>query len=191
MSSQESFPERLRAYRRSMGWTQEQLAKRWSYSFAAISAWERGKRFPSGQEIPQLALRLEMEPEELVKCINATRNKTNQPEILEVGNRTGQEKRNASTTEKELEGIYLNRTEFTSGFSYPRMFENAHTILAVGISLNAIAMSYSTEKIIRSIVEAKSTYSLCFLDPDGVKCGEREDEENLPPGTLAKLTRLN
>src|SRR5260370_826607 len=95
MPSLESFPERLKIYRKTMGWTQEELAKQWSYSFETISAWERGKRKPNG------------------------------------------------------------------------------------------------EKIFRSITEKKSTYNLCFLDPNGIYCAEREREEGHVQGSLSALTHLN
>ncbi len=71
----ESFPARLRNYRKYMGLTQEQLAKRWNYSSDAISAWERGIRTPSSQQIPRIAHLLDSTPEELVQCINVNHNK--------------------------------------------------------------------------------------------------------------------
>lgn len=192
MSPQPSFPDRLRAYRRSQGWTQQELARKWDYSFEAISAWERGKRNPSSQEIPRIAGLLGMEPEELVQCIDAPRDRPdirrNQDIVSDELKRTWI---NAFEIWGDLQHIYRNRTEFSLSFSYPRMFENAHHILAVGISLNAIALSYSREKIIKAITENKSTYTLCFLDPDGACCAQREREEGIPQGRLAELTRLN
>lgn len=192
MSPPESFPERLKAYRMSMGWTQEELANEWTYSFETISAWERGKRNPRSQQIPRLARLLSMEPEELVQCINATRVKMDAHRRQE--NPSDAMKKawvSALETWGEVQHIYRTRTELSRDFSYPRMFEEAHEILAVGISLNAIAMNYSREKIIRSIIEKKSTFTLCFLDPDGVCCAEREREEGYIQGPLAELTRLN
>ncbi len=53
------FSMLLRTYRKSMGWTQEELAQQWSYSFETISAWERGKRTPGKQETLRLAKLLE------------------------------------------------------------------------------------------------------------------------------------
>lgn len=191
MFPSESFPELLRGYRRSMGWTQRQLAKRWDYSFGTISSWERGIRNPSGQEIPRLASLLGMKPEDLSNCIAFNRLGTKRLNKQEFDTGNEQEVRNISQIEKELDHIHLNRTEFTRHFSYPRMFENASTILAVGISLNAIAMSYSTESIIDSIIENKCRYILCFLDPDGQRCAEREREENSQGEIISKLTRIN
>jgi transcriptional regulator with XRE-family HTH domain len=188
----ESFPERLKAYRKAMGWTQAELAKRWVYSFETISAWERGKRTPGVHQIPRIAHLLGVTPEALTQSIDSNlgsihvrRNK----EILTE--EMMQEWKSAYETWGELEHIYRNRTELSREFSYPRLFENAHEILAVGISLNAIAMNYSSAEIINSIVENRNSYWLCFLDPKGVYCAEREREEDMPPGSLADLTHLN
>lgn len=91
----------------------------------------------------------------------------------------------------ELQHIYRTRTEFSRDFSYARMFDEAHTILAAGISLNAIALTYSRDALLKSIIEDNCTIQLCFLDPDGTKCAEREEEENYSGRTLADLTNVN
>jgi transcriptional regulator with XRE-family HTH domain len=188
----ERFPEGLKAYRKAMGWTQAELAKRWVYSTETISAWERGKRNPGVHQIPRIAHLLGINPEALTQSIDPIlgsmqvgRNK----ELL--SEEMVQEWKRAYETWGEIEQIYRDRTELNRDFSYPRMFENAHDILAVGISLNAIAMNYSRVEIINSIIENKSTYRLCFLDPKGVYCAEREREEDIPQGSLSDLTQLN
>ncbi len=188
----ESFPERLKAYRKAMGLTQAELAKRWVYSFETISSWERGKRNPSVQQIPRIAHLLGITSEALTQSIDpnlgslrALRNQ--EPPTQE----TMQEWTSALGTWGELEHIYRDRTELNRDFSYPRMFENTHDILAVGISLNAIAMNYSRAEIINSIIGNQRTYRLCFLDPKSVYCAEREREEDIPQGSLADLTHLN
>lgn len=192
MSSPESFPEQLKTYRRAMGWTQAELAERWSYSLEAISAWERGKRNPSGQQIPRIARLLGITPEALVHSIDTNHSRVSARRNQEqLSQEMIQGWQSAFETWGEVEHIYRNRTEFNRDFSYPRMFEGAHEILAVGISLNAIAMNYSRAKIIDSIIEDKSTYSLGFLDPEGVYCAEREREEGLSKGSLTELTLLN
>lgn len=60
----EDFPTLLKTYRKSMGWTQEELAQKWSYSFETISAWERGKRqnyaYGRGEDTPTLLLKRKM-----------------------------------------------------------------------------------------------------------------------------------
>jgi transcriptional regulator with XRE-family HTH domain len=192
MPLQESFPERLKTYRKTMGWTQEELAKKWGYSSDGISAWERGIRTPSGQQIPRIARLLKTTPEELLQSINTSYERmiTQRKQDSDIEEKS-QEWIEAFEVWGELQHIYRNRTEFSSEISYPGIFEDAHEILAVGISLNAIAMSYSQEKVVKSILEKKSTITLCFLDPNGVHCVEREREENHPPGRLSLLTQLN
>lgn len=175
-----------------MGWTQEDLGNKWGYSTEAISSWERGVRKPGNQQIPRIALLLQIEPEQLLQSIIIASEKTNtqRKQDVEVEEKA-QEWADAFEAWGELQHIYLNRTEFSREISYPRIFEDAHEILAIGISLNAIAMNYSQEKIIKSIVEEKSTITLCFLDPNGKHCAEREREEGQTPGRLALLTQFN
>lgn len=69
----EDFSAMVKTYRKSMGWTQEELAQKWSYSFETISAWERGKRTPSNTEIPRLAKLLEVDADTLVATIRRAR----------------------------------------------------------------------------------------------------------------------
>lgn len=185
------FSELLRTYRKSMGWTQEKMSQQWSYSFETISAWERGKRTPSNQEIPRLAKFLEMDAEELASTITSSR--------AQPLKRNPQDSSSTQNTWKtsfetwgELQHIYRTRTEFNRDFSYAKMFEDAQeTILAAGISLNAIALTYSRDDLIRAITERNCIVQLCFLDPDGKRCAEREEEEKYAPRTLANLTSVN
>src|SRR5947209_11120517 len=72
MSLIESFPERLRKDRKSEWWTQQELAKQWSFSTETISSWERGIRTPGIQQIPHLADVLMISTDELREAINAT-----------------------------------------------------------------------------------------------------------------------
>src|SRR2546427_3340596 len=149
MPTSESFAHQLKTYRRRNGLTQKGLAEQWNYSHEAISSWEREKRTPNGQEIPRLARLLGMKPEELVECIDYTRPRVetqrNHPPVSEEADPTD--------APEELLHIYGNRTDFSSNFSYPRMFEHARDILAVGISLNGIALTYSSEKIINLVLK--------------------------------------
>lgn len=194
MSQSESFSELLRNYRRSQGWTQSRLAKTFGFSPETISAWERGKRVPNSQEIPHLADLLSMRSEELMMSIDATRVQTNgrtNAERVTDGPKPERKNEKAVDSRRELLHIYRDRTELSREYSYPRLFENAHDILAVGISLNAIAMTYSKENIIKLITEQKCTITLCFLNPDGIGCAQREREEDLPTGWLSSLIRLN
>lgn len=187
-----SFQELLKTYRKSMGWTQEDLSQKWDYSFETISAWERGKRKPSNQEIPRLAKLLEVSPEDLAESFSRERDKFSLPR-----NRVGRDDETRPDWKTdfavwgELQRIYRTRTEFNSNFSYSRLFENAHSIIATGISLNAISLAYSRDLLLKYILEGNCTLRLCFLDPKGKHCAEREEEEDHPQGTLSDLTHVN
>jgi transcriptional regulator with XRE-family HTH domain len=186
------FSTLLRAYRKNMGWSQEKMSQKWSYSFETISAWERNKRTPSSQEIPRLAKFLEIDPKKLAEIIIRSKEQANSPNSKPVVRPETRARWKASyETWGELLHIYRTRTEFNKDFSYPRMFENAYSILAVGISLNAIAMNYDRELIKKAILENNYHLQLCFLDPQGTKCAEREREEEYDPGVLARLTNTN
>ena len=187
-----SFPELLRAYRKAMGWTQEEMAKHWNYSFETISAWERGKRNPSNHEVPRLASLLNVGPEALAQRINISRSKAQEHRDEETESEEQRHKwMRAFDMWGEVQGIYRDRIEFSRDFSYTRLLENAHHVYAAGISLNDITINYSRDKIIQSIVENKVTYQLCFLDPYGTNCAIREQEEGFRPGFLSDLIRLN
>jgi transcriptional regulator with XRE-family HTH domain len=178
------FPELLRAYRKGMGWTQEELSRRWSYSFETISAWERGKRRPGNQEIPRIAKFLGIDVEKLAETILNSKNNTySQHTYIH----------HASNFEvwEELQNIYRTRTEFNSDFSYTRMFASAQSVLAVGISLNAIALTYSRNSLREAILDRRCQLQLCFLDPQGKKCAERELEEEYNDHILARLNEMN
>lgn len=192
MAHSPSLRELLRAYRKSMGWTQEQAAIHLNYSPETISAWERGKRKPSNQEIPKLAKLLSVTPETLTSTLRESSAQHEQSNgTARLSGRSHDHWREAYETWGELLHIYRNRTEFNRAFSYARMFENARHVLAVGISLNAIALTYSQDTLMHSILDGECSYELCFLDPDGIHCREREREENSLEGTIANLTRTN
>jgi transcriptional regulator with XRE-family HTH domain len=69
MPHSESFPARLTKYRKSNGWTQKQIAKKWDVSPETISAWERGRRRPDIILVPKLASELGMDRDELLEYI--------------------------------------------------------------------------------------------------------------------------
>lgn len=192
MAHSPSLRELLRAYRKSMGWTQEQAAIHLNYSPETISAWERGKRKPSNQEIPKLAKLLSVTPEKLARTLREGDGQQGQSNgTARLSGRNQDEWKEAYETWGELVHIYRNRTEFNRAFSYARMFENAQHVLAVGISLNAIALTYSQDTLTHSILDSGCSFELCFLDPEGAQCREREREENLIESTIANLTRTN
>jgi transcriptional regulator with XRE-family HTH domain len=192
METDTDFPTLMRTYRKGMGWTQEEMAQKWSYSFETISAWERGKRRPGNHEIPRLAKLLGIKAEELAKII--TSNRQGRTAVATPSASRSKIQADWQTSFEvwgEVQHIYRTRTEFNHDFSYPRMFEHAHSILATGISLNAIALAYSREALLKAIIEDQCSLQLCFLDPGGKKCAEREQEEGYPEGILSNLTSVN
>src|SRR2546429_9067022 len=149
-----TFSTLLKTYRKSMGWTQEAMSENWSYSFETISAWERGKRTPSNQEIPRLAKFLEIEPKRLADIVVYSRKKTNSS-IDRPSYETRADWKASYETWGELQHIYRTRTDFNRGFSYLRMFEDAHSILATGINLSAITISNERKEIERLVLEKR------------------------------------
>ena len=73
----ESFSEDLKAYRKTNGLTQTDLARRLDFSAETISAWERGIRKPNIQQIPHLARLLGVDVKELLQSINVDLHKGN------------------------------------------------------------------------------------------------------------------
>jgi len=189
----ENFSELLRTYRKDMGWKQAELAEKWSYAFETISSWERSKRIPSNQEVPRLAKLLQMEAETLREILSESREQLNASANSEslISSRAKAAWKSSFETWGEVQRIYRTRTEFNKMFSYPRMFENAQSILAVGISLNAISQNYDRELIQKAILEDGCLLQLCYLDPQGSRCVEREDEEGYTGGVLASYTNTN
>jgi transcriptional regulator with XRE-family HTH domain len=186
------FSTLLRTYRKNMGWSQEEMSIKWSYSFETISAWERRKRTPSSQEIPRIAKFLEMDAKKLAEIIVSSKEQTSTSNGKPVTRPETRAAWKASyETWGELQHIYRTRTEFNREFSYPRMFENAHSIQAAGISLNAIAMNYDRDLIKKAIMEDNCHLQLCFLDPKGNRTTERDEEEGYELGVLASFTNTN
>lgn len=193
MAEQQSFPERLKAYRRIHGLSQGELARQWGYVHNTVSSWESGRRKPATQDIPRLAQLLAVSVEELVQSLDATNGKSQAQRPMHSIN----DEEVKATQERtlrawgEIVGIYTNRTDFNRDHSYASYFDTAHEILAVGISLNAVALNFSREDIIKLVTEKQCSISLCFLNPRGSHCAEREQEESYEKGTLAVLTQLN
>ena len=69
MTSLESFPQVLKAYRKNNGLTQEDLARQLDFSVETISAWERGKRKPHPLQIPRLARLLQRDAQDLTESL--------------------------------------------------------------------------------------------------------------------------
>ena len=187
-----NFSELLRTYRKSMGWTQEELSQKWSYSYETISAWERRNRSPGNQEIPRIAKFLDMNAEKLAEIILSSKPHTPSPkDNIFTNQHTSINRAPSFEIWGELQNIYRTRTEFNSDFSYARLFAHAQSILAVGISLNAIALTYSRDSLREAILDRGCKIQLCFLDPQGGKCAEREREEEYRDNILSRLNEMN
>lgn len=199
MTDDQSFPDLLKMFRKTKGWTQEEMAKEWGYSAEAISAWEREVRTPNSQQIPRIAALLDIEAEKLVRMLPIVHGREHvhtdgHPSKKRGRIHTDEEKQNSKGSLEipgDMEFIFANRTDFNREISYPRLFDSAKSILAVGISLNAIAMNYSTENILKLVTEKNTSISLCFLDPECEHCAAREREEGIPEKYLHGLTDLN
>src|SRR5271169_1503342 len=147
LSMETTFSELLRTYRKSLGWTQEETSDNWSYSFETISAWERGKRTPSNQEIPRLAKFLEIDPKRLADIIVYSRRKKSSSTNKSLASyETRADWKTGYETWRERVHIYRTRTDFSRNFSYFRILENAHSMLAAGISLSAITKGDEREE---------------------------------------------
>jgi Domain of unknown function (DUF5919) len=134
---------------------------------------------------------LEIPVDDLIATVDRLQSGKQATSIASVRARARQQEAQALETWGEVQEICRTRTAFAHEWSYPSMFESAQDVVAVGISLNAIALTYSWENLIQSITSGRTRYRLCFLDPDGRHCREREEEEGLDPGSLSDLTRLN
>lgn len=187
---EDKFSTLLRSYRKSMGWTQEELSEEWSYSFETISAWEREKRTPNNHEIPRIAKFLGIDSENLAEIIRRSRTQPLKRNAQTGGIKPENWKASLDTW-GELQQIYRSRTDFNQDFSYAKMFENAQSILAAGISLNAITLSHGRDNLFNYITNNNCKLQLCFLDPNGKRCAEREEEENHKPGHIAGITKVS
>ncbi|MFI6517437.1 DUF5919 domain-containing protein [Spirillospora sp. NPDC050679] len=90
----------------------------------------------------------------------------------------------------DVTAVYSSRSEFMSSMPPHRLFDEAKTIEAVGLSLNLICQQYSLPNLC-ALLEAGTEIKCLFLKPDGEAIKWREKEENYPPGHLSALTALN
>lgn len=58
----ENLSERIRAARRDLGWTQQQVAHKVGITVRSVSGWERGKTIPHLETLEALARTLGQEP---------------------------------------------------------------------------------------------------------------------------------
>ncbi len=185
MTTGPNFADVLREYRKSMRWTQDEIAEKWGYSIDTISAWERNIRRPKMKDLSRLAKLLDMDHDTLKSSFSEARG-SSRDELEHV-----RALKSSFDMWGDIQGIYKNRTEFNKHFSYPKLFEDAQHVIAVGISLNAIARNFDRESLLESIISQGCTYELCFLEPYSANCKEREVEEGYDEDTLSDLTRIN
>lgn len=60
--------ENIRAYRRKIDWTQEQLADRLGVSGQSVSRWENGATYPDMEFLPIMARLFECTTDDLLGC---------------------------------------------------------------------------------------------------------------------------
>jgi hypothetical protein len=90
----------------------------------------------------------------------------------------------------DIVAAFANRADFIHHMPPARLFDSAKDIRMVGLSLNVLCQNYPDRVLLRQL-EAGTTVSCLFLDPDGENITRRELEESDPPGHLTALTRLN
>lgn len=90
----------------------------------------------------------------------------------------------------DVTAVYPTRTEFLHHITPRALFDGAHEISMVGLSLNMLCQQYSDRSLL-GLIEAGTAIKALFLDPDGTHITAREREEGLPDGHLSTLTRLN
>jgi Domain of unknown function (DUF5919) len=90
----------------------------------------------------------------------------------------------------DLSAAFATRSEFIERIPPHAIFDRATSIQAAGLSLNLLCQQYGVRRL-RALLNRRATLQLLFLDPDGAWIKAREKEENLSPGVLSALTRLN
>ena len=90
----------------------------------------------------------------------------------------------------DVTAVFTSRSEFTAKTEPRALFGGAASIRAAGLSLDAICQQLPDQQLHRMMAEG-TRLSCLFLDPDGEAITAREREEELAPGHLATLTRLN
>lgn len=90
----------------------------------------------------------------------------------------------------DVSAVYATRSEFIASMPTHRLFDNATSIRACGLSLNLLCQQYADHSL-RRLAEGGTSIQCLFLDPHGSAVRQREAEENYPPGALSELTRIN
>ena len=86
--------------------------------------------------------------------------------------------------------VFTSRSEFASSVRPRELFAGARQIRAAGLSLNMICQQVPDQQW-RQLLGGGTELACLFLDPSGEAIGAREREEELPPGHLSELTKLN
>jgi hypothetical protein len=90
----------------------------------------------------------------------------------------------------DIVAVFTSRSEFTSKVEPRSLLDGAARIRAAGLSLNLICQQLPDQQVLRMLAGG-TQLSCLFLDPDGEAITAREHEEELEPGHLSTLTRLN
>lgn len=90
----------------------------------------------------------------------------------------------------DLVEVFVTRSDFMHDYPPQHLFNGAHEIRAVGLSLNIICQQYPDGRLRQSLTNG-ATVKCLFLDPDGKHVKEREAEEDHEEGVLSSLTSLN
>jgi hypothetical protein len=90
----------------------------------------------------------------------------------------------------DIVAAFANRSDYLHQLPPARLFDGAKDIRLAGLSLNVLCQQYPDRSLLRQL-EAGTTVSCLFLDPDGENITRREAEESLSPGHLSMLTRIN
>jgi hypothetical protein len=87
-------------------------------------------------------------------------------------------------------GAFVTRAEFNASIPPYRLFDDATSIKAAGLSLNLLCQQYSGTRLCEKIAEGSDVCCL-FLDPAGKSVKDRQEEEGYHGGELSALTNLN
>lgn len=90
----------------------------------------------------------------------------------------------------DVVAVFTSRSEFASSIRPREFFAGARQIRAAGLSLNMICQQVPDQQW-RQLLSGGTELSCLFLDPSGEAIQAREREEDLPPGHLCELTKLN
>ena len=91
---------------------------------------------------------------------------------------------------QDLACVFTSRSSFEDAIGYHQLFAGAHSIRALGISLNAITIHWGLAHL-KDLASSGCKIELLFLDPLSADSALREALEHLPLGSLAQLTTIN